>query len=293
MPISSLKLADILGARHLGDDSVLAGLNSLINAKSGELALVLWPKDILLAKKTRASALLCDLSIAAEHGDEFSCPFLVIDDLAVALYKITEMGLFSPNHQISMPQSVFIHESAIVEAGAILGEGVRIGAKAVVKASVILEENVRVGEGSVIGCDAFVPYGVSPSKNLPSLGGVLVKKNAVIKAGCAIDRGLVSLTTVGENTLIDNLVHVGHDVCIGDNVIIAAQSGLAGFARVDNDVVIAGQCGIGPHVWIGCGARISGKTFVHKDVKPREVWSGNPAVPHAKYLSAYKNLLRL
>ncbi|HXW53454.1 MAG TPA: UDP-3-O-(3-hydroxymyristoyl)glucosamine N-acyltransferase, partial [Myxococcota bacterium] len=88
------------------------------------------------------------------------------------------------------------------------------------------------------------------------------------------------------------MVHIGHDVRIGENVIVAGQSGLAGFVWIDKNVTLGGQVGVAPHVRIGEGARISGKSMVHCDIRPREIWSGNPSVPHAVYLRAYGQLMK-
>jgi UDP-3-O-[3-hydroxymyristoyl] glucosamine N-acyltransferase len=127
---------------------------------------------------------------------------------------------------------------------------------------------------------------------LPSLGAVLIEDGASIGALCSIAKALIGVTTIGEASQLDNMVHCGHDAVIGKNVVIAAQSGLAGFAQIGDGVTIGGQSGVAPHVVIEHSARLSGKSFAHKDIRAFEIWSGNPSLPHALYLRDYARAKR-
>ena len=162
----------------------------------------------------------------------------------------------------------------------------------IVHSRVVLRDRVHVGSDWVIGFAGFVPFGTEDAQCLPCFGSVHIEEGVRIGALCTIDCGFLGATRIGKNSLLDNMVHVGHDVDINESVIIAAQSGLAGFVRLESLVTLGGQVGIKPHVTVEEGARISGKSLVHCDIKKYEIWSGNPSVPHAVYLRAYGQLMR-
>jgi UDP-3-O-[3-hydroxymyristoyl] glucosamine N-acyltransferase len=151
---------------------------------------------------------------------------------------------------------------------------------------------VQIGANSVIGSPGFIPFGVVHARCLPCFGSVHIDEGVRIGALCTIDRGFLGVTRIGSNTLIDNMVHVGHDVDIGAGVIIAAQTGIAGFVRIGDRATLGGQVGIKPHATVGTGARVSGKSLVHCDIENDAIWSGNPSLPHAQYLRAYGQLKR-
>ncbi len=309
-------IAATVGGRLLGENRNISRIKPLMDAEAEDLSFVIWPKEIRKAKKSRAGCLVAELSVASEYADQFECSLIVVESLFEAFLNHKKLndgdGLFSrleienPTRLIS--ENASIHETAVVldarvgpgaviGAHVFIGNGCRIGDNTRIEAGAKIFDGVSFGDGcslganSVVGSEGFIPWGLTPSKLLPSLGKVRIGDFVHIGALCTVDRGLIGDTVIENYALLDNMIHVGHDVILGENVVVAAQSGFAGFVHVEKDVTIGGQVGVTPHVRIGEGARISGKSMVHCDIKPYEIWSGNPSVPHATYLRAYGELM--
>lgn len=299
------ELALILNARLLAEkDVTIHEVNNLIDAEGDQLSMVLWPIDIKLAKNSSAGVVIISLEHAADHAHELPPALVVVEDLYQAWQQVCSLLGNQASYQRNIANSTtiksgaqvgdafvgehtVIDHNAVIKSGAVIKEHCYIGPGVVIDSGVTVEANVTIGANSVIGSCAFVPYGEQPLKKLPSLGKVSIGKATSIGAGCTIDRGLLGLTKVGQGCMLDNMCHIGHDVIIDDNVIIAGQSALAGFVRLGDRVTCGGQIGVAPHVKIGNDARISGKSGVHTHVGSNEVWSGNPALPHDIYLRYY------
>jgi UDP-3-O-[3-hydroxymyristoyl] glucosamine N-acyltransferase len=188
-------------------------------------------------------------------------------------------------------RNVLIGPNAVVEDGAEIGDGCCIGPGAVICSSARLGKFVRVGPNAVIGHDGFgfipVDGGV---KKMRQVGGVVIGDFVELGAGTCVDRGTLGDTIIEEGSRLDNLVQVGHNAHIGKNVIIAAQSGLAGSTRVEDGALIGGQVGIADHRCIGAGAMVGAKSGVTRDVKPGEQVSGYPAMGRWEWLRVMAKL---
>lgn len=300
-------LALLLEGRFFKDDVLLKSLAPLYCADVGDLSIAAWPKDTRLQKKTKSSCIIASFDWAAQYLDEVPCAVIAVEDLAQAFFKLKKLqqdGIFlpfAPVRERIIENSAFIDKNAIIkkaiikkgviiEAFCIINDDVIIEEEAVIKAGAIINGPSRIGPGtvvghqSVIGKEAFAPLF---SINLPSLGGVLLGPEVKIGALCTVDRALIKHTKIMDRTHLDNMVHCGHDSFIGSDVAIAAQSGLAGFVQIGNGVSIGGQAGIAPQVVVGNHARVSAKSFAHRDVMDFAICSGNPGMPHMQYLRAY------
>ena len=123
------------------------------------------------------------------------------------------------------------------------------------------------------------------------IGRVIIQNGVSIGTNCTIDRGSFNDTIIGENTYIDNLVHIAHNVSIGNHCIIAGQCGFAGSAEIGNYVHIGGQTGIAGHIKVGDGVKIAAKSGVIRDVAFNEIVMGYPAIKVNKYLKNYKKMM--
>jgi UDP-3-O-[3-hydroxymyristoyl] glucosamine N-acyltransferase len=196
-----------------------------------------------------------------------------------------------------------------IEAGAVIGEGVRIGndcriyPRAVLYPGTTLGNRVAVHAGVVLGADGF-GYVRNASTGaytqFPQQGTLLVEDDVEIGANSTIDRGALQQTKIGRGTKIDNLVHVGHNCEIGEDVILVALVGISGSSSVGNGAVIAGQVGIGDHAHIGPGVILggqagvlSGKTVTNDGLKPGTVLWGTPARPLKQVLRELAIVARL
>lgn len=192
---------------------------------------------------------------------------------------------------------VVIGPGARIGAETCLYPGARVGREAVIGRGCILRENsvvadrVRLGDrvilqpGAVVGADGFgyATDGTGNHHKIPHLGTVVVEDDVEIGANSTIDRGTLGATVIGRGTKIDNLVHVAHNVQIGENCLLVAQVGVAGSARLGRGVILAGQSGVSDHVRLGDGTMVAAQAGVLKDVDGGLV-SGLPARPHAEQM---------
>jgi UDP-3-O-[3-hydroxymyristoyl] glucosamine N-acyltransferase len=196
-----------------------------------------------------------------------------------------------------------------IEAGASIGEGVRIGdlcriyPRAVLYSGTTLGNRVVVHSGAVLGADGF-GY-VRDAKTgaytqFPQQGTLVLEDDVEIGANSTVDRGALKETRIGRGTKIDNLVHVGHNCEIGEDVILVALTGISGSSSVGKGAVIAGQVGIGDHVKIGPGVILGGQAGVFsgskvtaEGLKPGTVLFGTPARPLRQVLREQAVLARL
>ena len=170
-----------------------------------------------------------------------------------------------------------------------IGNNVKIGKNVSISNSII-GDNVTIGDGTKVGQAGFgFTY---DSDNTPikifHIGRVIIQNNVNINSNCTIDRGSFADTVIGENTFIDNLVHIAHNVTIGINCIIAGQCGFAGSAKIGNFVQIGGQTGIGGHIKVADFVKIAAKSGVIRDIPKGETVMGYPAINLNKYLKNYK-----
>jgi UDP-3-O-[3-hydroxymyristoyl] glucosamine N-acyltransferase len=204
---------------------------------------------------------------------------------------------------------VHIGEQTRIEAGAVLCEGVKVGAhchihpRAVLYPGTTLGDRVVVHAGVVLGADGFgyVRDSVSGTYiQFPQRGTLAIEDDVEIGANSTIDRGALGETRVRCGTKIDNLVHIGHNCDIGENVILVALTGISGSSSVGRGAVIAGQVGIGEHAHVGPGVILggqsgvfSGKTISNEGLKPGTVHFGTPARPLRQVLREQAVLSRL
>ena len=170
-----------------------------------------------------------------------------------------------------------IGHNTIIESNVNIGNNCFIGSNVIIRNSFI-ENNVHILDGVVLGKKGF---GFIP-KNLknfryPHVGYVHIMKNSEIGCHSTIDRGSLSVTTIGENTYLDNQVHIAHNVKIGNNCIIAGQVGIAGSSILGNNVRIGGQAGISGHLKIGNNVQIAGGSGVIKNIPDDSKVMGYPA----------------
>ncbi|MCB2115490.1 MAG: UDP-3-O-(3-hydroxymyristoyl)glucosamine N-acyltransferase [Rhodobacteraceae bacterium] len=200
-----------------------------------------------------------------------------------------------------------------------IGEDCRIGDGALIHAGVRIGRNVRIGDrficqsGAAIGGDGF--SFVTPEKSgveeiretlgqrgevraqkwlrIHSLGGVQIGDDVEIGANATIDAGTIRATSIGNGTKIDNLVHLGHNVTVGEDCLLCGQTGIAGSVKIGNRVVLAGQCGVVDNIFIGDDVIAGGATKIMSNVPAGRVMLGYPAIKMETHIQAWKNIRRL
>jgi UDP-3-O-[3-hydroxymyristoyl] glucosamine N-acyltransferase len=196
-----------------------------------------------------------------------------------------------------------------IEAGAVIGEGVQIGERcriyprAVLYPGTTLGDRVVVHAGAVLGADGF-GYVRDPDggayTQFPQQGTLAIEDDVEIGANSTIDRGALAETRIGRGTKIDNLVHVGHNCEIGEDVILVALTGISGSSTVGDGAVLAGQVGVGDHAHVGPGVILggqsgvfNGKTVTNEGLTPGTVLYGTPARPLKQVLREQAVLAKL
>jgi UDP-3-O-[3-hydroxymyristoyl] glucosamine N-acyltransferase len=198
-----------------------------------------------------------------------------------------------------------IGECTRIGAGCAIGRDVKIGRGCEIYPNVTIYPGTTLGDrvivhaGAVLGSDGF-GYVRDPHsgryEKFPQVGKLVIEDDVEIGANTTIDRGALDETRIGRGSKVDNLVHIGHNCRIEENVVIAAQTGLSGSIVIENDVVLGGQVGIGEHARIGEGVMLGGQGGVlpNKVLRGKGVafW-GTPAQPVRQYLKQLAALARL
>jgi len=191
-----------------------------------------------------------------------------------------------------------VGDNAIIFSQVYLGKNVRMGEECIFYPQVVVRENCWVGDrvilhsGVVIGADGFGYERVgSTYYKIPQVGKVIIEDDVEIGANSTVDRATLGATTIGSGSKIDNLVMIAHNVKIGKNVVIVAQSGIAGSTEVGDEVVMAAQSGIIDHCRIGKGAQLAARTVVTTNIPDGMVVSGFPAQERKRELKE-KALIR-
>jgi UDP-3-O-[3-hydroxymyristoyl] glucosamine N-acyltransferase len=202
-----------------------------------------------------------------------------------------------------------IGEESRIEAGAVVCEGVRIGKgcrihpRAVLYPGTTLGDRVVVHAGAVLGADGFGyvrDEATGAYTQFPQQGTLVIEDDVEIGANTTIDRGALLETRIRRGTKIDNLVHIGHNCDVGEDVILVALTGISGSSSVGKGAVIAGQVGLGDHVTIGPGVILggqsgvfNGKTLTNEGHKPGTIFFGTPARPLPQVLREQATVARL
>ncbi len=304
------ELAETLGARLHGDPAIpISGVAGVREARPGDITFLVNPRYEVYLATTRAAAV-----ILAEPRPECALAQLVCADPYFAF--LSAVKLF---RQERPRPPAGVHPTAVVATDVTLGEGVSVGPYAVIEEGAVLEdgavvmahsyvghraclgrdsflypqvvvrEDCRLGDrvvvhsGTVIGADGFgYARNGDVYYKVPQVGNVVLEDDVEIGANVCVDRATTGTTRVGKGSKIDNLVQIGHNVDIDENVIVAAMSGIAGSTRVAKNVTIGAQAGITGHIEIGEGATVASRGGVTKSVAPGTIVSGVlPARPHA------------
>ena len=194
------------------------------------------------------------------------------------------------DESIKVSKNSFIHKSAklgkniVIGLNSIVGPNVKIGNNCNIADNVSiffsnLDDNVKIASGTKIGSEGF---GFATEgdriKKIPQIGRVIIMKNVEIGSNCCIDRGSAGDTIISENCMLDNLIHIAHNVEIGSNGILAGQVGIAGSVKIGKNVSIGGQVGINGHIKIGNNVKIAAKSGIITDVDDSSIMGGYPAV---------------
>lgn len=302
------ELAKLSGGELRGGDpsQQITGVAALLEAAPGEVTFYSDPRYFARLRKTRASAIFVPLDFAeqtsaaqirvANPSKAFEQVVLRLAPKPIAFAPgVHPTAIVDPSARLGNAVSIQPHavveanvaigDNTVIGAGSYVGHETAIGASCQIYPNVTIRDRTRIGNrvmihsGAVIGADGFgFEFVEGRHKKIPQMGIVQIDDDVEIGANTTIDRARFGRTWIQEGVKIDNLVQIAHNVIIGKNSIIAAQTGVSGSTRVGEKVMMAGQVGVIGHLTIEDGTVIAAQSGVAKDL-PGGAWFGSPAVP--------------
>lgn len=290
------EIADITGATFVGPEEFpITGFNEIHVVEKGDIVFVDHPKYYDKALNSKASVVLINKKVKCPIGKAL----LVSKDPFSCFNKLTTFFNSFQAASKSIAASADIGVNTVIQPNVFIGNNVKIGRDCVIHPNVIIYDNCTIGNnvtihaGSSIGADAFY-YKKRPEgyDKLLSSGSVIIEDNVDVGALCTIDRGVSANTTIKKGTKIDNQVQIGHDTIIGENCLIASQTGIAGCVVVEDNVTFWGQVGTNSGITIGEGAVLLGQSGITKSINGRKTYFGTPAGESRKKLKEMAEISR-
>lgn len=286
-PQTLQSIAEIIGAKMIGEaDLPVLGTNEIHMVKNGEIVFVNHPKYYDKALNSDATIILIDKEVACPEGkalliseDPFR-DFNKINTHFTRIYNFTE-----ELHDLEMGEGTFVHPSVVIGNEVKIGNNCHIFPNVVIGDRTVIGDNVIIQSGTVLGGDAFYYRKLNGNfDRLISVGNVVIENNVEIGNNCTIDRGVTDSTIIGEGSVLDNLIQIGHDTIIGKKVLIASHAAIAGCCVIEDEVTVWGQVGMASGNRVGKGAVLLGKTGVNKDLEGGKTYFGQLAEEFREYL---------
>ena len=324
MIYSALKLAEYLDGKLQGNPDVkVTNIAKIQEANKDSVTFLSNKKYTQYVHNTKASIIVVDNDF--NIVDQIAPVIIRVENAYIGFVKmlhlfnktkeiqagISELSNISESSDIS--NSVYIgsfsticsntklHENVIIHENVFIGENVIIGSNTIIYSGVkilndcIIGNNCIINSNSVIGSDGF---GFAPDKTgtyikIPQIGNVIIKDNVSVGALTTIDRATLGSTIINEGVKLDNQVQIAHNVIIGKNTVIAAQSGIAGSSIIGENCQLGGQSGVSGHLNIGDNVKIMGKSAVTNNIKSNTTVKGSPAFNSTDFNRSYVHFKNL
>jgi len=327
MKFTASQIAGMLGGSVEGNAEVAVGnLSKIEEGTPGTLTFLANPKYTSYIYSTGASIAIVSNDFVAEQALPSSLTLIRVADAYGAFAKLLEAY-----NQFRQP-APGIHPSAVVDPGATVGEGVyigplvyiaagatigngaqinsgcsvatgaSIGEKTVLFSGVRVYNDCKIGahctlhSGVIIGGDGFgfAPNSENNYSKVPQIGNVILEDHVEVGANTTIDRATLGSTIIRRGVKLDNLIQIAHNVEIGENTVIAAQTGVAGSTRIGKNCMIGGQVGIVGHINIPDGTKIAAQSGIGSEIKePNTIVQGSPAFPIMDFKKSYVGFRKL
>ena len=327
MKFTAAQIAGILEGEVEGNPEVeVSKLSKIEEGIPGSLSFLSNPKYTQYIYTTKASAVIVDKNFKAEN--EINTTLIRVDDAYKSFSKLLEYYNQVKMNKTGIEQPVFISESAnygkniYIGAFAYISDNVKIGDNVKIYPNVYIGDNViiannvtlfsgakiysdtQIGDNCVIHSSAILGadgFGFSPNEKgefikVPQTGNVIIEDNVDIGAATSIDRATLGSTIIRKGVKLDNQIQIAHNVEIGKNTVIAAQTGIAGSTKIGENCMIGGQVGIAGHLSIGNNVRIQAQSGIGRNVNDNETLQGSPAFTYNDYNKSYvhfKNLPKI
>ncbi|MEO6220005.1 MAG: UDP-3-O-(3-hydroxymyristoyl)glucosamine N-acyltransferase [Ginsengibacter sp.] len=317
MQFTATQIATLINGQIEGDpDVTVSSFGKLEEAEQGQLAFLANPKYEEYLYSTKASVIIINTTLPIEKKvdatlirvpDAYSA-FAIILSVHEKMKTANWNGIQQPVYisaTSKMGENIFIGAFTYIGENVIIGNNVKLFPQVYIGNNVsidndtilfpgvkihhdcIIGKNVTVHSGAVIGADGFgfAPQKDGSFKKVPQIGNVIVEDNVEIGANATIDRATIGSTLIKSGAKLDNLIQIAHNVEVGNNTVIAAQSGISGSTKIGNNVMIGGQAGLVGHLQIADGSKINAQSGVSKSIKiPNTAVTGSPAFEYAHAL---------
>jgi UDP-3-O-[3-hydroxymyristoyl] glucosamine N-acyltransferase len=318
MKFTAIQIAEILDGEIFGNKNVeVFGLSKIEEGEGGSLTFLSNPKYTPYIYSTKASIVIVNKDFMPEK--EIETTLIKVEDAYQAFSTLLEFYAKVKSEKMGIETPSYINESAIIGTNLYLGAfsyisaNVSIGDNAKIYPNVYIGDNVKIGDnaiihagskiysdtiigsnctlhaGVILGSDGF---GFAPSaegifSKIPQIGNVIIEDNVDIGAATTIDRATLGSTIIRKGVKLDNQIQIAHNVEIGENTVIAAQTGVAGSTKIGENCMIGGQVGIVGHISIGNNVRIQAQSGVGRNVKDDEIIQGSPAMGYSDFNKSY------
>jgi UDP-3-O-[3-hydroxymyristoyl] glucosamine N-acyltransferase len=324
MKFTANQIAQILEGEIEGDsESEVSKLSKIEEGVNGSLTFLSNPKYNSYLYTTEASITIVNDTFKLDKP--VNTTLIRVKDAYKAFSKVLEFYNQVKNNKIGREEPNYISNSATIGkdeyigAFSYIGENVKVGTNVKIYPNVYIGDNVTIGDnclifsgvkiyseseigndctfhsGSIIGSDGF---GFTPNEKgefakIPQTGNVIIENNVDIGSSTTIDRATLGSTIIRSGVKLDNQVQIAHNVEIGKNTVIAAQTGIAGSTKLGEGCMIGGQVGIAGHLTLGSFLKIQAQSGISKNLKDHEVVQGSPAFGYSDFNKSYvyfKNL---
>ena len=327
MKFTAEKIASILEGEVDGDPKVeVTNLSKIEEGKNGTLSFLSNPKYTTFIYTTNASIVIVNKDFTPES--EIKSTLIRVVDSYKSFsklleyynqYKLSITGIESP---ISVHESSSYGSDCYIGAFSYIGKHVKIGNNVKIYPNTFIGDNTTIGDNTVIfsgvkiysetivGSNCFINsgaivgadgFGFAPNENgeyskIPQIGNVIIEDHVDIGAGTTIDRATLGSTIIRKGVKLDNQIQIAHNVDVGENTVIAAQTGIAGSTKIGKNCQIGGQVGIVGHITIGNNVKVQAQSGIGRSIKDNEVIQGSPAIGYGDYNKSYvhfKNLPKI
>jgi UDP-3-O-[3-hydroxymyristoyl] glucosamine N-acyltransferase len=318
MKFTANQIAEILEGEIVGNENVVVfKLSKIEEGKEGSLTFLSNPKYKNFIYTTEASIVIVNKDFVAEK--EIITTLIKVDDAYNAFSKLLEFYNQVKLNKKGIEQPTVISETAVIGENLYLGSfsyignNVKIGDNVKIYPSVYIGDNVEIGSnttifagakiysetlignhcsihsGAIIGADGFgfAPNTEGHYSKIPQIGNVIIEDNVDIGAATTIDRATLGSTIIRKGVKLDNQIQVAHNVEIGINTVIAAQTGIAGSTKIGENCKIGGQVGIVGHITIGNNVQIQAQSGISRNIPDNDVIQGTPAIGYNDFNKSY------
>lgn len=313
MKISIKEIASLINGNVSGDIIIeISNVAKIEEAKQGDLTFLYLPAYDKFFPATQASAIIVKTGFSKSRND---ITYIEVDSPEKAFFTILKK-FFTPEFPLNgIDPSAFIHPTAklaenvavgknvVISYGCIIGadtkvfhntvvsDNVSIGSGCLIHSNVSVRENCILGNrviihsGTVVGSDGF---GYSPNEKgeyekIPQIGNVIIEDDVELGSNVSIDRAALGSTIIKRGCKIDNLVQIAHNVILGEDTVVSAQTGVSGSTKIGRHCILAGQAGLVGHIELGDNVIITAQSGVSKSIPKPGYYSGSPAMEMRSY----------